>query len=579
MGGSLDYGNVGERQNITVFVTMLKEQAYAIPDLSPLAAHELSLWAPGAREGIPQLSLVGTDTSSSASFYWATRKIKECLDRHTECCRMDESFLPTRLINVSPATLDGDVVLEGWSARIPLETRYIALSYVWEKHEHECKTSHSTLAAQLARIPWSKLPRTFQDAVTFTRKLGISYLWIDSVCIIQGDESDWRHEAGKMFHVYKNAYLTLAAVWGTDSNSGLFSNSQKWKLDLIAEIAQRQHRWPLYTRPCHPTFYDWQPGEGVPLFSRAWAFQERLISPRVLVFAECELTFECLRGCDCECGLWQQERFEKDALKKSALFREIFDSGGKSSHTPQTSWREMVSAYSALELSVSSDRLPAIAGVAEYLQSARPSERYLAGLWSGSLHQDLLWRAPSWINKNPNSLSSIPSCSWASFPGSCQYRHDRWKMDCSNTEILQATCTYVDGNPFGILESSHLVIRAPLLGCYFQKKKKGRRAMFSNRQEVVEIHHNEAGIRITEGFDLNYASTRRFPLQVYLLEMGTMFEYHRGSAFNCLILCREDERHHVYSRVGVLQVETQKVGEELLVAFRKYGKVEACTIV
>ncbi|KAH0531283.1 hypothetical protein TsFJ059_000137 [Trichoderma semiorbis] len=64
------------------------------------------------------------------------------------------------------------------------------------------------------------LPKTFQDAVTVTRSLGIPYLWIDSLCIIQEDEKDWESEAARMEEVFSFAYFTIAASRGTSSLSG-----------------------------------------------------------------------------------------------------------------------------------------------------------------------------------------------------------------------------------------------------------------------------------------------------------------------------------------------------------------------
>ena len=74
----------------------------------------------------------------------------------------------------------------------------------------------------MQEIPFSTLPQSFQDAVTVTRKLGIPYLWIDSLCIIQGDAQDWEVEAAKMGSLYQNAYLTIAATKASGSTEGLF---------------------------------------------------------------------------------------------------------------------------------------------------------------------------------------------------------------------------------------------------------------------------------------------------------------------------------------------------------------------
>src|SRR5438034_1924444 len=66
------------------------------------------------------------------------------------------------------------------------------------------------------------LPKTFQDAVLLTRALGVRYLWIDSLCIIQDDEKDWKRENPKMGEVYQYATITIAAAHARDSSEGCF---------------------------------------------------------------------------------------------------------------------------------------------------------------------------------------------------------------------------------------------------------------------------------------------------------------------------------------------------------------------
>lgn len=82
-------------------------------------------------------------------------------------------------------------------------------------------------------IDWDDLPRTFQDAVITTRAIGIQYLWIDSLCIIQDDLGDWRQESSKMAEVYTNAWLTIAASYARDSTEGLFDACYRPSLEAV----------------------------------------------------------------------------------------------------------------------------------------------------------------------------------------------------------------------------------------------------------------------------------------------------------------------------------------------------------
>ncbi|KAH8754510.1 hypothetical protein BGZ57DRAFT_717563, partial [Hyaloscypha finlandica] len=53
------------------------------------------------------------------------------------------------------------------------------------------------------------LPPTFRNTVNVTRALGYRYLWIDSLCILQGSYDSWGNESSKMQEYYMNAILTI----------------------------------------------------------------------------------------------------------------------------------------------------------------------------------------------------------------------------------------------------------------------------------------------------------------------------------------------------------------------------------
>ncbi|KAE8453294.1 hypothetical protein EG329_011361 [Mollisiaceae sp. DMI_Dod_QoI] len=65
--------------------------------------------------------------------------------------------------------------------------------------------------------------QTFQDAIWVTQSLGFSYIWIDSLCIVQDDEDDWRQESALMSQVYGNAVVNIAATKAENGSVGLFA--------------------------------------------------------------------------------------------------------------------------------------------------------------------------------------------------------------------------------------------------------------------------------------------------------------------------------------------------------------------
>lgn len=172
----------------------------------------------------PPDELPPTHTGSERSFAWARDQIEHCSKHHLEC-RVPEGetpcFIPSRLIQIPSEPQDG--VILRLRPDIPEGTRYAALSYCWGKRHAwpACRTTRRNLASQLHRISWTTLPATLQDAVNATRKLGLEYLWIDSVCIIQDDEEDWQVESMQMATVYTHAHVTLSATRSVDPNTAV----------------------------------------------------------------------------------------------------------------------------------------------------------------------------------------------------------------------------------------------------------------------------------------------------------------------------------------------------------------------
>lgn len=78
------------------------------------------------------------------------------------------------------------------------------------------------------------LPKTFRDAVTFARGMGIGYLWIDSLCILQDDRDDWLADGQKMDQIFTNAAFVISADFAADSReNGLFrSRNAKWEFHI-----------------------------------------------------------------------------------------------------------------------------------------------------------------------------------------------------------------------------------------------------------------------------------------------------------------------------------------------------------
>lgn len=291
---------------------------------------------------------------------------KACLKHHPDCkSKFGKGQLPTRVIDVGPP--DGSKppyffvptapnekkprksLLHGIFNPSASKTRYTTLSYCWGKPPH-FTTTMSNLTSMTKHIPWDKLPQTIKDAITLTRKLGIRYLWVDALCIIQGSAEDWQTESAKMGQVYGGSFLTISAVSGKDIHYGL---------------TQTATTTVLGPNP-HFLLQD-------PLYTRAWALQERVLSTRLLIFGSDKLHWECN-------GKQQSE----DGLKlMTSLYYRL------KSYPTALSWQLIVEDYMSRSLTQEMDKLPALSGLAAAYQSITGYD-YMMGLWKQSLLEDLM---------------------------------------------------------------------------------------------------------------------------------------------------------------------------------------------
>jgi hypothetical protein len=322
--------------------------------------------------------------------------LQRCLSDHPKCNSYSTAFLPSRILAIGGPE----------SAKIFLipskkQAPYIALSYCWGKAQF-LKLTTKNLQTCKDGILIDTLPNSFRHAIEVARGLNIHNIWIDALCILQDDLGDWEIEASKMAEVYRNSVLVLAMTKASSPDEDCRGKILNTEIDSIN--ARLIHHFP---DPGYET------SSAFPLAQRGWAFQERLLAPRVLHFGPHELAWQCLTSTDCECGR------EGGLLPSNHAFNEAIL---KQSDTENIAslWRTLVAQYSALQFTFESDRLPALSGIVAVIQSARPG-LYLAGLWSDTLIIDMLWYVDDDLREDPlpsptptTSPLSSPSWSWAS---------------------------------------------------------------------------------------------------------------------------------------------------------------------
>jgi hypothetical protein len=370
---------------------------------------------------------------------------------------------PTRLVDVGK--LDSSTIHLVETSE-ELRAPYLTLSHCWGQNAN---ISQRTTGGNL-EIPFDKLPRTFQDAVTVTRRLGFTYLWIDSLCIIQGDEADWEHESAKMASIYANGVLNLAASYSADSNGGLMLERSQFHVTSCCwkgGTRKASSDSPCWTFDPQSEFITLGLRKPLPLISRGWVLQENVLSPRTVHFLPGEIIWEC-RQLSARESLYYHPaglgKFKEEGTTspptntvtrngpKSFLRRDPDDTGGKQvalelripkSHQEHQSqlyrqWYKMVTEYSQKDLTRSEDRLPAIWALAQRFQD-RTGDEYCSGLWRDDLFTGLLFRRleprPSSLHKSQRSFG--PSWSWASIECGVKFEDVIRPLSSSSTQLNQ----------------------------------------------------------------------------------------------------------------------------------------------
>ncbi|KAF8851703.1 HET-domain-containing protein [Acephala macrosclerotiorum] len=167
--------------------------------------------------------------SSPTSLSFEAKWLQECSSNHTTCPPSQDHPLPTRVLDLGTPSSTSTPYLLITNAQ---PGKYVALSHCWGG-SLPLNTITSTLPSRQAGIPFSEFPKTFQDAVTITKRLGFQYLWIDSLCIIQDSKSDWAAEAARMGMVYKHSTLTISANIAGNPHVGIL---QSRDLDKVLEL-------------------------------------------------------------------------------------------------------------------------------------------------------------------------------------------------------------------------------------------------------------------------------------------------------------------------------------------------------
>ncbi|KAI1207499.1 HET-domain-containing protein [Annulohypoxylon truncatum] len=412
------------------------------------------------------------------------------LSLHEHLPPTDDIYLPTRLIDVGTRMSEYIrlVITEQHQPLVQAKDydskRYVALSYCWgsgKDAERQLKTTKDILDNHVQGIKAERLPGTVADAVKVCRGIGVRYIWVDALCIIQDDEEDWARESFEMSNIFAKSFLSLCILRGDSCSSRFLTrpdsrtlrinfqsrldSSVSGSLDL--NISQSPtlglKRW-LFLDQLYD-FYDIDKINNVAereigdatWNSRGWTFQEALLSPRKVYFGNYMFHMSCGKLQESEDGArfkdWTWEMFPFLAKNMDWI----------------NPWYKLLDNYCKRRLSYRQDTLPALSALARAYSDSYPGQKYLAGLWDSDIECGLLWVTNA--SQDPQSYLQqrkdeyiAPSWSWA-----CRPCVPWWLVNVSlrrsftrEFELRKSEIITQEGNSYGRVYGGYLLLHAKI---------------------------------------------------------------------------------------------------------------------
>ncbi|KAH7140159.1 heterokaryon incompatibility protein-domain-containing protein [Dactylonectria estremocensis] len=467
---------------------------------------------------------IGPDASAEGPLELASRWLEDCVANHN-CCQPPTGALPSRVIDLNLLD-DMDVVclVETDGSQ---KGGYAALSHCWGTDTSgHMKMTRETLPDYVGGVAVQSLPKTFRDAIKVTRRFGIRYLWIDSLCVCQDDGDDWARESAAMADVYAKAHVVIAADSADSTTKGMFQRPGRFYLPVRLTASssdegavQRSTTIPAtaYDAPALPVVHQRSLLEldDEPLMSRAWALQERLLAYRILHFASDQLFFECNSHFVSEDGVIVPGRWNSMYQGPEPSFTQIARMS-RQSEVHQL-WYFILEDFTGRNMTLETDQLPAISGLASLIGGRLSAERaadggndttanikYVAGLWSDALVEGLGWQSlgkkrdsyhlPDELTLSGQPGYIAPTWSWASYGRRSAHGTTRLGW----VDVAMATSWSVtlknEQNPFGEVTDGWISLRAPLLKLHLSELPEKDEALCSPQGDPFGAYSSFDGI-------------------------------------------------------------------------------------
>jgi hypothetical protein len=277
-------------------------------------------------------------------------------------------------------------------------------------------TTCKNLEAMTREIPRSQLAQTTLDAIEATQRLGLRYLWVDALCIIQDSDEDKNAEINKMGLIFKNSTLTIAAAIARSAEEGFLRTPRKEFMycKVRLRLPKAQIGTVLFTLHDYYHSKSSETAENNPLEKKGWCLQEFLLSPRLLIFSNLDVVWCCQTSRTYTDSYFSRTGFSLNRLPAGIFGRPTIGQATRnilfsSPYTRMDTWELIVGEFASRQLRFPSDRLAALAGISQEL-SRIWGDQYFYGFWRKVSAKQVAWHAL----QRSHRISNFPTWTWAS---------------------------------------------------------------------------------------------------------------------------------------------------------------------
>lgn len=342
-----------------------------------------------------------------------------------------------------------------------LDGPYITLSHKWGTTTL-LKLKTTNINSLREHIPLASLTQTFRDAVQIARWVGVRYLWIDSLCIVQDSISDWEKEVEQMGDIYAGGLFNIAATHAENSHTGLFRETDHLVLpvvrpawttipstDSVDDLSPAAVHLPHSSTSTSPPV-ELPPGgvilhpelgfdneiQNSPLLLRGWVHQEIKLTPATLYCGRNQMWWVCAVGFRNESYPAELPFFISNWIEFSRTIASRTTQLQLEANPRQavmSTWLDQAQQFSPAAFTKIDDRMIALGALAYHLRKETglgSDVQYLSGVWSIFTVEQLSWRLndPSSARNNSRVGGSYPTptWSWTSTNSSIEFDHRAW---------------------------------------------------------------------------------------------------------------------------------------------------------